>query len=1789
MMPSSRFDEVRDYGFADQALALRQRAGLTQRDLGALLGVSERTIGAWETGLSYPGVMHLRQLIALYMESGAFEAEQEEDQAATLWEAVRVHAPRRTVPFDRRWFIALRGGTAPSGPEGTHLPPARTSFVGRAADLAVLTPALDPATRTGGRLLTLSGVAGCGKTRLALALAAALSDAYADGAWCVELAPLAPSASGDATAVAMATLSALGLHEQPEQDPLDTLVARLRTMRLLLVLDNCEHVVAACAALAARLLSACPHLQILTTSQQALRLADETVWRVSPLAVPPQPPAAPTTEDLWQLWQTDAVQLFVDRAQTIQPSFALDAQTAAAVVGICQRLDGLPLAIELAASRLHVLPVGEILARLGDRFRLLRRGGRTAVDRHHTLEATLDWSYGLLEPAEQALLRRLAVFAGGWEVAAAEAVCAGEGVAVEAVLALLDELLERSLVYVHVADGIPRYGMLETVRHYGLLQLAHAGEMAVVQDRHLDWCMALAEQAVSSLQGAEQAVRLAQLEREYDNLRAALRWSLGAGACGTAALRLAGALARFWLMHAHFSEGRHWLGAALAAEDGTAMERARALDGAGLLAEGQGAYEEATRLLEESLALWREVGDRAGLARALSNLGRVVEGQRKDARARALLEEALAIFIELNARGDIAGTRAALGFVAEFQGDYETAWSLLEQGLSQFRSLGDEWGIAHTLGNMAITARRHGQYDRALAFYEEALTRARSIGDRRGIIRGLNGLALSLASLGEYDRAQGLLTECLALSRTIQDLRSTAASLNDLGEVACKQGAHDRARGHFEESLSLLRQFGDSWGIANAYRNLAGVATEAGDQERAADLLLQSVALFQALSDRWGIAQCLELGGRVAAARERCAETVQLLAGAEALRETIGTRLEPDELAAHEHLVWATGTALGEARCTDLWTSGRTLPPGDLLALFATAIGTDPPAETGEGRLSHAEPHPRPTTWDPTPASSPPRPPTNLAPARTSFVGRTRDLERLLAALDPMARTATRLLTLSGVPGSGKTRLALAVADRVLSGYRDGVWLVELAPTPAGADANPTPVAAATLAALGLHEQPGQALLDTLVEHLQPWRVLLVLDNCEHVVAACAALTARILAACPDVQILATSQQPLGTADETVWPVAPLGVPPVEGAPAPEALVLLGTCEAMQLFLERARAVQPGFVLSAENAPTVAAICRRLDGLPLAIELAAARLNVLPVEEILARLDDRFRLLRRGGRSAAGRHQALQATLDWSYALLGPAEQAVLRRLAVFVGGWDLAAAEAVCAGEVVEAAAVLALLDELLDRSLVYVSDAAGVPRYGMLETVRQYGLQQLERAGETVLLRDRHLAWCAMVAERAAPALLGAEQIAWLARLDRDHDNLRAALQWALERNRSTLGLRVAAGLCKFWRSHGHLREGQRWFAALLASAAEDEDATSMALRASALEGAGWLAQDGQDFAQAAALFAQSGALRRALGQEERPAGPLITAGLEARSGGDYARATVLFEESLAQQRRSAQRARTMDDDLGLTRSWGDRYTLLALVLREQGAYARASALYEECLALHRDLGDRQGMASARLGLGDIARDQGDAARVRSYCEECLLVFREYGLKWAIGFSLNNLALAALMAGDLALAARQAEESEAIFRELVAGPGLAEVLVTVGRVRGARGETAAARASLAEALALAWAKGPRWVVAAALEGIGVLEVRQGQAQHGVHLLAAAAALRQAMGAPVRPADRRALEDALAAARTALASAAFAEAWTTGQTLSAEQIVARASVAPEKGPATPDRDSAPHNVRTGV
>jgi len=385
--------------------------------------------------------------------------------------------------------------------------------------------------------------------------------------------------------------------------------------------------------------------------------------------------------------------------------------------------------------------------------------------------------------------------------------------------------------------------------------------------------------------------------------------------------------------------------------------------------------------------------------------------------------------------------------------------------------------------------------------------------------------------------------------------------------------------------------------------------------------------------------------------------------------------------------------------------------------------------------------------------------PNNLPRQLTSFIGREREMAEVKRLL-----TTTRLLTLTGSGGCGKTRLALQVAADLVEEFANGVWLVELA-----ALTDPALVPQAVASALGVREEPGRPLLATLSDYLKAKRLLLLLDNCEHLVAACAYLAEALLRACPHLRILATSREALNIAGETVWRVPSLSLPDLLHLPSVEHLTQY---EAVRLFIERALISRPDFVLTSQGAPSVAQVCHRLDGIPLAIELAAARVKVLSVEQIAARLDNRFRLLTSGSRTALPRQKTLRAAIDWSYDLLSETERMVLRRLSVFAGGWTLEAAEAICVGEGIEWHEVLDPLMQLVDKSLVMMEEQGGTVRYRLLETVRQYGRDKLPASGEADVVRGRHRDWYLALAERAEPELLGSNQAVWLERLETEHD---------------------------------------------------------------------------------------------------------------------------------------------------------------------------------------------------------------------------------------------------------------------------------------------------------------------------------------------------------------------------------------------------------------------------------
>ena len=509
--------------------------------------------------------------------------------------------------------------------------------------------------------------------------------------------------------------------------------------------------------------------------------------------------------------------------------------------------------------------------------------------------------------------------------------------------------------------------------------------------------------------------------------------------------------------------------------------------------------------------------------------------------------------------------------------------------------------------------------------------------------------------------------------------------------------------------------------------------------------------------------------------------------------------------------------------------------------------------------------HPElPTDFPPLKSLDTPR--HNLPVQLTSFVGRDRELSEVRQLL-----LKERLVTLTGAGGVGKTRLALQIAADLVDQFPDGVWLVDLAPL-----ADPNLVPQAVSAALGVREQPERPLLQTLEDVLRPQHLLLVLDNCEHLVAGCAVLAEALLRACPHLRILVTSREPLGITGETDWRVSPLTSPDPEHLPSLESLVQY---EAVRLLLDRAGLAAPSFAITQQNAAAVAQVCKQLDGLPLALELAAARVKVLSVEQLAARLGDRFRLLTGGSRSALPRQQTLRALVDWSYDLLTPPEQVLFRRLAVFAGGSTLDATEAVCAGDGIEPGEVLEHLARLVDKSLVVADPStAGELRYRLPETIRQYSAEKLAETGEGATLRGRHRDWYLALAERARQDVLDPQR---LASLEREYDNLRAALRWSIDSGQAEPGLRLATGLCDFWQVRGYSSEGCAWLAELLALPAGPTAATA---RARALEWAGRLA------------YLQGDDLDR-----QRIVTSLLALGHDALRRGDALRARLLFNESL------------------------------------------------------------------------------------------------------------------------------------------------------------------------------------------------------------------------------------------------------------------------------------------------
>jgi predicted ATPase/DNA-binding SARP family transcriptional activator len=1352
-----------------------------------------------------------------------------------------------------------------------NLPLELTSFVGRDREVAEVKRLLSDR-----RLLTLCGPGGAGKTRLALAVAQDLVEEFEGGVWWVELAPLS-----DPELVARSVASALGVPEEPDHSPIEALVQHLKSRKTLLILDNCEHLVEECADLADTLLRTCPELEILATSREPLRVAGESSWQVPSLSLPDAGRLTPAGE----LAGYEAVHLFVERAQAVDAGFALTEDNAPAVARLCQKLDGIPLAIELAAARSRVLAVEQISERLEDPLGLLTSGDRSSAPRQRTLRATLEWSHGLLGEAERVLFRRLSVFVGGWNLEAAEVVWGGQPVQAGLVLDLLSALVDKSLVLAETeSGGALRYRMLEPVRQFGQEKLRESGEAPEIRRRHAEHYLDFAEAAGRELLGPAQVLWLRRLRTEFANLREAQAWSLEPGEEVERArvrLRLPAALWRFWTGQ-RFEEGKVWLQTALERDPGGfPAVRAKALDGLGYILLFQQDYERAMVALEEAVALYKDLGDRSGTAFALANLGYAMLHGGYMARVPAFVGEAEALMA-----GDLDG-------------------------------------------------------------------------HARAYLRQI--LATALILEGDLNSAVAQFEEALAMTRELGDLRNTSMALFNLGMITLAQDDLPAGTTLLEEGIRISRDLGDRVG-----------------------------GLYYV----WAF-------GKLSAMRGRAVRAAKLWGAAESLRERMGMSLSYLDITAsgYEQDLAAVRTELDEATFDAAWAEGRAMSPEQATeyALEETVTSRE---ETPAARSSSA----LPTEGHPVEDSVGDLR-NNLPLARSGFVGREREMMEVGRTL-----SVTRLLTLTGAGGCGKTRLAIEVArDLVVArprDYPDGVWLVELASLSEG-----ELVPGAVAAALGLREQPDLPFAEALVDFLCPRRMLLILDNCEHLIEACSRLVNTLLGSCENLRVLASSREALGVAGEVNLMVPSLTLPDAKDLPDPHALARY---EAVQLFVERARSRSPGFVLTQENAAAVADVCRRLDGIPLAIELATARMGALTVEQISERLGDSLGFLTTGDRTRAPRQRTLRAALEWGYDLLSAPEQELFERLSVFAGGWTLQAAEQVGAAGDIHAEDVLDLLSRLVQQSLVLAEAEAGegAPRYRMLEPVRQYALERLERGGEAHEVRDRHAALFKALAEQAHTELRGPRQVEWMHRLVQENDNLRAAMAWALSSGDYETAALMGWALWPFWFYRGSHREGRR----LMEKVLEVEVELPPELKIRATLAVAVMAYGQGDNERVVVYMTALLELSRQVGGDAY-AGAYARAGLGlvALNRGELVKAAARLEEALP-----------LFLECGELWTASQTHTWLGTVLLLQGDQERAVARFEEGLAMARWIGDRAATYNALYALGQVALVRGEHELATSSFREGMGLSEEMGDLANVAYCLEGLATVAGARGEAEPSAR-------------------------------------------------------------------------------------------------------------------------------------------------------------------
>jgi predicted ATPase/WD40 repeat protein/DNA-binding SARP family transcriptional activator len=1497
-----------------------------------------------------------------------------DEETTALYEQIRVGQLGR-IPT-----LAFAQSSNLAGPQSSNSPPLHTlsatfsSLIGREPEVAEIVTRFQQPTV---RLITIVGPGGMGKTRLAIAVATRLALQFTAGVALVELAELS-----DAALLPQAVAGALGQNTQAELTREDVVATYLHDKQLLLVLDNCEHLSAAAAEWSERWLNACPQLRILATSHGALAVPGEAVWPLSTLPYP-----APTVEATPERLLTfAAVQLFVARAQEVNPTFVLTTANGKAVAEICQRLDGIPLALELAAAGIKLFTPTEIAARLSQRIDAAIARNRRAPARQQTMRAALNWTFELLDADEQTLFLRMALFAGGFTVGAVETLFERPDA-----LDVLARLLDRSLVTAETLGEQTRYRIRALIREYAYDQLTQRDEAAQVRQHFVDYFLRLAEHAHLDPLADGEAL---WLQPDADNLGQAIDWALASEQPQTA-IRLAGALTWYWWMRGYLRARRVPLQQVLAHLD----QRASAADASPPLT----ADEEALLALAAGalLALWEE-----------------------PKRAQTAFAQAL-MHAEAAQNWPVAGLALRrLAGVAIQQKDYNSANAFIARGLTLWQQLGGIWHIAWLYAHQGDIADEQDDPAQAWAAYEASANLPVDPGARAYPFRRMAYLALRR---GDY-------TQALAFCR---------------------------------ESLQLNLVSGDRQGIAAC---LVGVASIA-------------VAHAQSLPK----ASRPPVMGRA----------VQLLGTVESLLQTVEGRLLPVDEVAYQQTIARLRqppAALSPEAYVAALTAGRTLTLEQAIAVawqaeeLAAAEEPPPPArKTGvpsdqQSGSDHAdtlaEVAPGAELHSSDPASPsfapPPFPLAHLPAPLTPLVGRQAEIDELLARLQ---EPEVRLLTLIGAGGMGKTRLALAVGQAsakfgmrngALSApstpnselrtphYQDGVFFISLAPLTTPDALAPTLAMALGVTVAG---DPQQAVL----HFLRPKRMLLILDNFEHLLPG-ASLVAELLQQAPGVQILVTSRERLNLRGEHLY-----GVPPLEYAHN-GTLEEAQTSNSVRLFVQSAQQVQPGFTVNATNASAIVRICQLVEGMPLGLELAAASVGVLSLNEIADELAQSAEILSAEWADLPARQRSMRAVFAWSWQLLNEAERRTLRQIAVFRGGCTRHAAQTV-------AGATLPILVRLIDKSLVQWQEGAdGSGRYTLHELLRQFAAEELDTAGERAEVEERHgryyleyLAARGLCLGRGEPKEASAEIAAELG-------NVRQAWQWAASGGRLVELEGATYAWWQFCQFQGWEAEGRHSFAVAVAGvrqqlaglaggAAETVLGQRLLAKLLALH-ANYLFAQGRDEEMAAqahealTLGASSGGvegetfgtfvLGRALQdlEQKREAGDLWqqTIQLVRRYQPEYPESELLHEAHWMAhnwlrgtalyfgdyQGSRAHMAQALQLCQALGKRWGELYCLGSLAWTDFYLYnfAEAEAGFAAALALARTLGYRRVEMVAQNGLAGVLRLRGNYSIARTLLEGSVTLAAELVFPYDEALVLATLIRLHCQLGDRAAAEQRLEQ---------------------------------------------------------------------------------------------------------------------------------------------------------------